>query len=196
MTKSKIFLSLISLILFLGISCVVCAAPQALKIEYNDKYQQEDYNKPASKVLTGGVSQIQELPSGMYGMWEVKGTLLDTNDYSKYAAHSSDIWILRKDGEYVTLINPQNGASATITVTDVQDNTATFTRGIKTYNSKDSEQVTLTLQGDTFYGTDLIVSERSNFGISITTTARYRVKGTKISGQTLYKPIKSIRFQF
>ncbi len=179
------------------ISCAVFAAPQALKLEYNDKYQPEqDYNKPASKVLTGGVSQVQELPSGMYGMWEVKGTLLETNDYSKYATHSSDIWILRKDGEYVTLINPQNGASATITVTAVQDNTATFTRGIKTYNSKDSEQVTLTLQGDTFYGTDIIVSERSNFGISMTTTARYRVNGTKISGQTLYRPTRSIKFQF
>ena len=179
------------------ISCAVLAAPQALKIEYNDKYPSEpDYDKPASKVLTGGVSQVQELPSGMYGMWEVRGTLLETNDYSKYSAHSSDIWILRKDGEYVTLMNPQNGASATITVTAVQDNTATFTRGIKTYNSRDSEQVTLTLQGDTFYGTDIIVSEKSSFGISITTTARYRVNGTKISGQTLYKPIKSIRFQF
>lgn len=194
MKNYKILLSLIILALT---SCGVLAAPKELKIEYNEQYNSETkYNEPASKVLTGGITQIQELPSGMYGMWDVKGTLLETNDYSKYASHSSDIWILRKDGNYVTLMNPQNGASATITVTSVQDNTATFTRGIKTYNSKDSEQVTLTLKGDTFYGTDLIVSERTNFGISITTVARYRIQGKKISGETLYKPNRTIKFKF
>ncbi len=194
MKNYKILLSLIILALT---SCGVLAAPKELKIEYNEQYNSETkYNEPASKVLTGGITQIQELPSGMYGMWDVKGTLLETNDYSKYATHSSDIWILRKDGNYVTLMNPQNGASATITVTSVQDNTATFTRGIKTYNSKDSEQVTLTLKGDTFYGTDLIVSERTNFGISITTVARYRIQGKKISGETLYKPNRTIKFKF
>ena len=101
-----------------------------------------------------------------------------------------------KEGDYVTLINPQNGASATITVTEVEDNTATFVRGLKTYNRKDSEQVTLTLKGDTFYGTDLIVNETIAYGISMTTVARYRVNGTRISGETLYKENDKLRFEF
>ncbi len=190
MNKLKIFLSLT---IFLLASVGVFAAPKELKIEYNDAWEQGDTTTP---VLTGGVTQIQELPSGMYGMWQVKGTLLDTNDYAKYAPHSSDIWVLRKDGNYVTLMNPQNGASATITVTSVQDNTATFTRGVRTPYQRESEQVTLTLQGDTFYGTDLIRSEQNTFGVPFTTVARYRINGTKISGETLYKPKNTIKFKF
>ena len=173
MKKFKIIL--LSLTIFALTSCAVFAQPT---------------------VLTGGISQVQELPSGMYGMWEVKGTLLDTNDYAKYAPHSSDIWVLRKDGAFVTLMNPQNGASATITVTAVQNNTATFVRGIKTYRSRESEEVTLTLEGDTFYGTDIIVSQKEEYGISMTTSARYRITGVKISGETLYKPNNSLRFKF
>ena len=93
-------------------------------------------------------------------------------------------------------MNPQNGASATITVTAVQNNTATFVRGIKTYRSRESEEVTLTLEGDTFYGTDIIVSQKEEYGISMTTSARYRITGVKISGETLYKPNNSLRFKF
>ncbi|MCQ2957483.1 MAG: hypothetical protein MJ180_01120 [Candidatus Gastranaerophilales bacterium] len=189
MTKLKIFISLI----IFALSCsVVFAAPHELKIQYDDNRDMPQEHT----VLQGSVTQIQELPSGMYGMWQVKGTLLETNDYARYAPHSNDIWVLRKDGNFVTLMNPQNGASATITVTAVEDNTATFTRGVKTYISKDSEQVTLTLQGDTFYGTDLIVNQESNYGIMQTSVARYRINGVKISGETLYKPKTNIKFQF
>lgn len=192
----KLFKFFILLIIFTFASTVVLANPQQLKIQYNDSYANNDeFDKPADTVLTGGVSQVQELPIGMYGMWQVKGTLLETNDYTKYAPTSSDIWVLRKDGNYVTLMNPQNGASATITVTEVKDNTATFVRGVKTYATKDSEQVTLTLQGDTFYGTDLIVSEIKTYGIGHTSVARYRINGVKISGETLYKQ-PSIKFKF
>lgn len=191
------------ILLSLFISTLVCgaifAAPKELKIEPNTKagtaqgYQNVSYQTP---VLKGGISQVQELPTGMYGMWQVKGTLLETNDYSKYATNSSDIWVLRKDGDFVTLMNPQNGASATITVTEVKDNTATFTRGVKNKYRADSEEVTITLQGDTFYGTDFIVSEKSTYGIKMTTVARYKINGTKISGESLYKPNNTIRFKF
>ena len=191
MKKFKIIL--LSLTIFALTSCAVFAQPRELKVETNE-YRQ--YEQNGRTVLTGGISQVQELPSGMYGMWEVKGTLLDTNDYAKYAPHSSDIWVLRKDGAFVTLMNPQNGASATITVTAVQNNTATFVRGIKTYRSRESEEVTLTLEGDTFYGTDIIVSQKEEYGISMTTSARYRITGVKISGETLYKPNNSLRFKF
>ena len=184
-----------TIILFFLVSTFVCfsafGAPKELKIEQNEFKQ---YEQNGRTVLTGGISQVQELPSGMYGMWQVKGTLLETNDYAKYAPHSSDIWVLRKDGAYVTLMNPQNGASATITVTAVQNNTATFVRGVKTFRSKESEEVTLTLEGDTFYGTDMIISQRDEYGITVTTTARYKINGVKISGESLYKPNNNIRF--
>lgn len=187
--KIKFFI----LIFFALFSMSAFAQPKALKIEHND-YKQ--YQQGERTVLTGGISQAQELPTGMYGMWQVKGSLIETNDYAKYAPNSSDIWVLRKDGNYVTLMNPQNGASATITVTAVQNNTATFVRGIKTFRSKETEEVTLTLEGDTFYGTDIIVSQTDDYGITHTTVARYKIKGVKISGQTLFSPNNTIRFSF
>ena len=134
-------------------SAIAFADIQPLKVQYDDNYRPS-----GSTVLKGGVSQVQELPVGMYGMWQVKGSLLETNNYDKFTPNSSDIWILRKDGEYVTLIHPHNGANATITITEVVDNTATFTRGVKSGNMREAETVTLTLlgNGDTFSGTDII----------------------------------------
>jgi len=193
MKKLKIVISLI--IMLALTSSVVMSAPQELKVQYND-YGQQEQNNSERTVLTGKVTQVQELPSGMYGMWQVNGTLLDTNDYTKYSTRSSDIWVLKKNGNFVTLMNPQNGASATITVTAVEDNTATFIRKQKTNVSSNSEQVTLTLQGDTFYGTDMIVNQDSYYGITQTTVARYKVNGVKISGQTLYKPKTNREFGF
>jgi len=190
---------LTGLILFCSIASFAFSAPQQLKIYSEQKVNVNnniDINAPSDTVLTGGVSQIQELPSGMYGMWEVKGTLVETNDYAKYSEHTSDVWILKKDGNFVTLINPQNGASATITVTQVQGNTATFVRSVKTYVSRDAEQVTITLNGDTFTGTDLIVSEDRFRGVTISTGARYKIYGTKISGQSLYNIQTIIQRQY
>ena len=191
----KKLLYLISLIALAQISCCVFAAPQPLMLEENHNVQNnyvQPAMPPAKKVLRGGVRQVQELPQGMYGMWEVHGTLLDTNDYAKYTEYSSDIWILKKDGDFVTLINPESGASATITVTEVENNTATFIRKQKGYHSTESEQVTITLLGDKFTGTDLLVSQHD---IGISTNARYRLQGTKISGQSLYNPLRQFDLQ-
>ena len=159
--------------------------PQQLQVQYDPRY------KPSgSTVLKGGVSQIQELPVGMYGMWQVRGNLQETTNFEKFTRRSSDIWVLRKDGDFVTLINPQNGANATITVTEVVDNTATFTRGVSSGNMRELETVTITLlsDGSTFSGTDTIMSQEVINGVAISDVARYKVTGVKISGQTIYKP--------
>ena len=175
--------------LLCGIFCPLASAdvmqPQQLKVQYDNHYRPS-----GSTVLKGGISQIQELPVGMYGMWQVKGTLLETNNYDKFAQKSSDIWVLRKDGELVTLINPQNGASATITVTEVVDNTATFTRGVKSGNMREAETVTVTLMsdGESFSGTDVILSQSYINGVQVSDVARYKVNGVKISGQTIFRP--------
>ena len=160
------------------------AEPQPLQIQYDSRYRAPQ----KSTVLKGSVSQSQNLPAGMYGMWQVNGTLLETTNYEKFRRRSSDIWVLRKDGEFVTLINPQNGASATITVTEVIDNTATFERGISSGNQRESEQVTLTLDGENFYGTDFIMSQEKINGVTVSDVAKYKVYGIKLSGQTMYRP--------
>ena len=185
MKKIALFLALLYTIVFPAFVLGNPQDMQQLKVQYDDKYQPS-----GTTVLKGGVSQVQELPVGMYGMWQVRGTLLETTNVEKFAQHSSDIWILRKDGDFVTLINPQNGASATITITEVVDNTATFTRGVKSGNMQEAETVTVTLlgNGDTFSGTDIIMSKTVFNGVEVSDVARYRVNGVKISGQTIFHP--------
>lgn len=185
MKKLGLLILTLACAIFCPLACADAMPPQQLKVQYDEKYRPS-----GSTVLKGGISQVQELPVGMYGMWQVKGTLLETNNYDKFAQNSSDIWVLRKDGEFVTLINPQNGANATITVTEVVDNTATFTRGVKSGNMREAETVTLTLlgDGDTFSGTDVIMSQTMINGIIVSDVARYRINGVKISGQTIFRP--------
>ncbi|MCR4881583.1 MAG: hypothetical protein K6A44_06505 [bacterium] len=163
--------------------------PQQLQVQYDARF------KPSgSTVLKGAISQVQELPVGMYGMWQVRGNLQETTNFEKYTRRSSDIWILRKDGEFVTLINPQNGANATITITEVVDNTATFTRGVSSCNMREAETVTITLMpdGNSFSGTDIIMSQEVVNGITMSDVAKYRVSGVKISGQTIYRPKNAV----
>ena len=181
MKKLAVFSAVIFLITF---AMNVFAEPQQLKVQYDERYRGPE--KPT--VLKGSVSQSQNLPAGMYGMWQVNGTLMETTNYDKFRRKSSDIWVLRKDGEFVTLVNPQNGASATITITEVIDNTATFERGISSGNQRESEQVTLTLDGENFYGTDLIMSQEKINGVIVSDVAKYKVYGIKLSGQTMYRP--------
>ena len=182
-----------SLLLFVMTACIlvslsVNAEPQQLQVQYDDRYK----DAAKSTVLKGSVSQSLSLPAGMYGMWQVHGTLMETTNYVKFRKRSSDVWVLRKDGDFVTLVNPQNGASATITVTEVVDNTATFVRSVTSGNLREAEQVTITLDGDTFHGTDLILSQEMLNGVTISDVAKYNVRGTKLSGQTIYKPRNAV----
>ena len=186
MKKLGLYILMFICIMYTAAAFADIVQPQQLKIQYDNNYRPGG----TTTVLKGGISQVQELPVGMYGMWQVKGTLLETNNYDKFAQNSSDIWVLRKDGEFVTLINPQNGANATITVTEVIDNTATFTRGIKSGNMREAETVTMTLSGDgnSFSGTDVIMSQTIFNGVILSDVARYRINGVKISGQTIFRP--------
>ena len=52
-------------------------------IEELSKYD-DRYKPSGSTVLKGGVSQIKELPVGMYGMWQVKGTLIESSNMEKF----------------------------------------------------------------------------------------------------------------
>ena len=130
-------------------------------------------------VLTGIVSEVQELPQGMYGFWKVTGLLMETNSPQTYLKNTNDTWILRKDGSFVTLMNPENGASATITVNEVHDNTATFTRKFVGFGQNEVERATITLDGDKFYGVDVIYMEKAFFGSIKYYTAKYKISGER-----------------
>ena len=150
-------------------------------------------NNTSTPVLTGIVSEVQELPQGMYGVWKVTGTLLETNSPETYLKNTNDTWLLRKDGSFVTLINPENGASATITVNEVHNDTATFTRKFVGFGQNEVERVTITLDGDNFHGVDVIYMEKAFFGSIKSYTARYRISGERTTynsnmGNIIRKP--------
>ena len=150
-------------------------------------------NNTTTPVLTGIVSEVQELPQGMYGVWKVTGALLETNSPETYLKNTNDTWVLRKDGSFVTLINPENGASATITVNEVHNDTATFTRKFVGFGQNEVERVTLTLDGDSFHGIDIIYMEKAFFGSIKSYTAKYKITGERTTynsnmGNIIRKP--------
>lgn len=131
--------------------------------------------------LEAQISKNQDLPPEMYGEWEVLGSLIDSTHPFMFNAQSQDFWQFQKNGEYVTLTNPNTGATSTITINSVENLTATFTRRKADGNDVETEQCVIKLEGDFFSGTDLLVIEdKSNGGLFV---AKYKIIGKKLSGK-------------
>lgn len=142
--------------------------------------------QPQQGILKGGISTTKDLPKNFYGTWQVTGTLIDTNNPYSFKEKSSDIWIFEKNKETVTLINPNTGAKASITVNEVVGNKATFTRKQRHLNKIEYEQPIITINGDNFYGTDLLVIEEYRNGKLINRNiVKYEIRGQKIAGPAI-----------
>lgn len=136
------------------------------------------------KVLSGNVSVNKELPEGFYGEWKVASETIETNNPEHWGEIGLDHWILDRIGKTVTLSNPKTGATASITVTEVVGNRATFTRQKFSTNKTTTETVTVTIDGDKFSGTDTqIVKYLIGNEIYKTDVVKYRVVGQKIYGR-------------
>lgn len=137
------------------------------------------------KPLTASVSKTLYLPPAMYGQWTIIGTVKETN-ISDLNPVASDIWILQREGNQVTVSNPANGASAAINVDTVEGNTATFHRFGQSGRILRSETVTLTVQGDQLFGKNLRKEELIKEGKIIRTNyALFDLQGTRISGASV-----------
>lgn len=134
------------------------------------------------KMLQGFVEEVKELPSGFYGTWSVSAAIIETNSPELFKENSSDIWILAKKGNSVTLTNPLTGATASITVKDVQGNKATFIREKVTSSEREFEKPEITIDGDNFYGKDTLILQILKNGSPIKTNiVKYKLKGRKLS---------------
>ncbi len=137
-------------------------------------------------MLRGGVSLVDDLPQEFYGTWTVISVMENTNNPELFRVRSSDIWSLERNGDNITLLNPTNGAYATITVDEVSGQRAIFSRIKQEKDLTENEIVEITVQEDNFYGTDTIVMKQYKNGQRIKTDiVKYKVKGYKISGPTL-----------
>ncbi len=134
-----------------------------------------------AEVLTGGVTAV---PESFFGTWRVVSTLVDT-DSVIFKENNLDLWNLSRLGDVITLCNPFNGAEANITVDKVNGSYIVFKKTGK-YSGKDlTDVVEIKLIGDTFSGTDTLkLDTYSNVTGKIikTETAKYNIKGEKISG--------------
>lgn len=145
----------------------------------------------ADKILQGGVTEVKELPKGFYGTWNVHSELISSNNPSIFRETSNDIWTFAKEGDLIVLQNPISGATAYITVDEVRNNQAKFRREKKSHKGKEIEQPEITLDGDSFYGTDSLLIEKYKNGETIEkNVVKYRIHGEKISGSKLSEIFK------
>ena len=135
-----------------------------------------------AEILTGGVTAV---PESFFGTWRVVSTLVDT-DSVIFKENNLDLWNLSRLGDVITLCNPFNGAEANITVDKVNGSYIVFKKTGK-YSGKDlTDVVEIKLNGDTFSGTDTLKLDTYSDvtgKIIKTETAKYSIKGEKISGE-------------
>lgn len=158
------------------------------EINFSDNPIPKVQKQPTIKdgCLRGNVSVIQDLPEEFFGTWSIVSRLIDTTHPETFRMKSSDIWTFQRQDNVITLSNPVSGATASITINEVRGQTAVFSRKQEEKDEIETEIVEITVEGDKFSGTDLIVMEYLRNGIKTNTIrVKYKVTGYKISGPTL-----------
>ena len=116
-------------------------------------------------VLNGGVSEVDKMPVEIYGRWAINSTLLQAQDRDEFREHTSDTWIFSRVGDGLTLTNPVTEATATISVDEVVNKTARFSRESQFSHKREKETVQIKIDGDRFSGIDTFVIEKYKNGI-------------------------------
>ena len=111
-----------------------------------------------AEVLEAGVS-IEEVPKALYGGWRITAHLDTTNAHSSFKPQSLDFWTLSRVGDSISLDNPMSGANSTISVKTVEGNLIVFSKKTP-YSLIDNH-------------------------LMKTETAKYIIKGEKISGDSI-----------
>ena len=143
-----------------------------------------------SYTLKAGIS-IDKIPKEFYGTWRVTSKLLSSNNAEIFRENSVDLWNLSRVGDVITLDNPFSGAHASIMVNEVSDRLIKFQKiGAYDDSRKLTDIVELTLAKDTFTGINKLkfdtISQADGHVIK-SDTAKYRLTGEKISGDSINK---------
>ena len=137
----------------------------------------------STPVLNGSVEAIDKMPPVIYGQWAIHSTLLEAKNPDDYKSTTSDIWIFTRSGDYLTLTNPVTEATATISVDEVVNNRARFSRTSTNSRKHERETVQITIDDERFSGTDTFVIEKYQKGKLISQdVVKYKLRGTKVSG--------------
>lgn len=134
-------------------------------------------------VLNGSIETIDKVPRAIFGEWAIHSTLIETNNPGDYKETTSDTWIFEKWDNYLTITNPITEATATISVDEVVNNRAKFSRTSRNPRKHERETVQITIQNERFFGTDTFVIEKYKNGKLISQdVVKYKLQGTKVSG--------------
>ena len=147
------------------------------------------YKVSAETVLKSGVS-LEKLPKAIFGTWQVNAQLDRTSNYSVFKVQTKDVWNLSRSGNVITLENPFTKAKAVVKVNQIEGNVVVFSRGSTCDNRVLKDTVTIRIEGDKFAGYDDLVYETLSLHdghVMKRDTAKYLLKGTKISGMSILK---------
>ena len=139
--------------------------------------------------LQAGVS-INDVPKAFFGSWRVTAKLEDTNSYGTFKPQSVDFWTLSRVGDKITLSNPFSGASAEVSLKSVEGNVIVFSKKAPYDNKMLTDTITIRLSDNTFTGFNTLSLESFSLvdnHLMKTETARYKISGEKISGESVLK---------
>lgn len=131
---------------------------------------------------------VQEVPTNFFGTWRVVAKRLETDNNIIFKEKTTDLWNLSRNGDVIKLSNPFSGASAEITVENSNNESIEFSKTGKLGNKTLTDTVNITIIGDYFTGIDTLRLETlSDIDGSLrkTETAKYSLKGERISGQEI-----------
>ena len=137
--------------------------------------------------LKAGVS-VNDIPKAFFGSWRVIAKLEDSNSYGTFKPQSIDFWTLSRVGDKVTLSNPFTGANAEVSLKTVEGNLIVFSKKAPYDNKMMTDTITLRLSDNNFSGINTLSLESYSLvdnHLMKTETARYVIKGEKISGESI-----------
>ena len=137
--------------------------------------------------LTGGIS-VDDVPKAMYGTWKVTAKLEYATNYGIFKPKSTDIWILSRIGDNITLTNPLTGATADIRINTIENNLVIFSKRAPYDNKMLTDTISVRINKNSFSGINALNLELFSTvdGHSIKNdSARYSINGEKISGDSI-----------
>ena len=139
--------------------------------------------------IQAGIS-VESVPKAFFGSWQVDAQLEKTSNYSTFKTQSRDLWNLSRLGNVITLENPFTKAHAQIEIKQTEGNVIVFSKTSTFDNKILRDTVTIRLNGNTFAGYNDISLETVSLydgHILKKDTAKYLIKGTKLSGMSVIK---------
>lgn len=132
--------------------------------------------------LNGEIS-YDNLINELMGAWEVTSIQTYTSNKEYETSINLDYWTLERNDSIITLKNPISNAIASITIDEINNKTLKFKKISNDGLEKVTETPVITLNGDTFKGTDSILIEKydDHGNLIDKTEIKFKLYGIKVN---------------